>query len=135
MLCFLKSTCFAVKVSMVTEMLKYYTKHSICAWGEIDDNNYNVGGRTHFQCCRDTCTCGFLECQYICKSRAAEFRTAWNHSIIISQQMFSFIYFHTLNLLLFSSWIKLHNTVATCSGHEREPLKTKTGNGKNPLIA
>lgn len=59
MLCFIKSTSFAVKISMVTEMFKILHKTpnniTICVRGERDDNDDDVGARTHYQCRGDTC--------------------------------------------------------------------------------
>lgn len=79
------------------------------------------------------CTCGFLHANTSAKAVTAEFRTAQDHSVIISQQMFSFMYSHTLNLLLFSSWIEMNNMAATCSGHEKNQglVKKKTFMNEN----
>ena len=113
------------KLIIILKRLKYHTKHPIISPYVCEKKGIitmmmlvpepTTSAETHVR------TCGFLHANTSANAVTAEFPTAWDHSVIISQQMFSFMYSHTFNLLLFSSWIELNNMAATCSGHEREP--------------
>lgn len=85
---------------MVTvELDKTPNNVTICVWGEKDDDDDDVGARTHYR--RHMCTCGFLFANTAAKAVTAKVPR------IILQQVFSFMYSQNFNGLLFSSWTEM----------------------------